>query len=63
MLYIIRIIESINLKVKKPMVVESNNKSAINLYNSWIVGGHTKHINTRYYFLRELKEEGVLEFN
>ena len=57
-----RILESMNLKVKKPMVVESDNKGVINLYNSQIVGGRTKHIKTRYYFLKELKEEGVLEF-
>jgi len=48
--------------VKKPMLVESDNKGAIDLYNSWTVGGRIKHINTRYYFLRELKEEGILEF-
>ena len=63
MLYVMRILESMNLKVKKPMIVESDNKGAIDLCNSWTVGGRTKHIDTRYYFLRELKEEGVLEFH
>ena len=62
MLYVMRILESMQLKVKKPMLVESDNKGAIDLCNSWTVGGRTKHIDTRYYFLRELKEEGILEF-
>jgi len=63
MLYIMRILESMNLKVKKTMLVESDNKGAIDICNSWTVGGRTKHIDTRYYFLRELKEEGVIKFN
>jgi len=63
MLYVMRILESMHLKVAKPMIVESDNKGAIDLCNSWTVGGRTKHIDTRYYFLRELKEEGVLIFN
>jgi len=62
MLYVMRLLESMQLKVQKPMVVECDNKGAVDICNSWTVGGRTKHIDTRYYFLRELKEEGVLEF-
>ena len=61
-LYVMCILESMHLKIERPMVVESDNKGAINLCSSWIVGGRTKHINTCYYFLRELKEEGVIKF-
>ena len=50
------------LKVHKPMVVEYDNKGTVDICNTWTVGGRTKYIDTRYYFLRELKEEGVLEF-
>ena len=56
------ILELMNLKVQKPMVVECDNKGAINLCNSWTMGGYIKYIDTRYYFLRELKEEGIIEF-
>ena len=62
MLYVMRLLESIGLKVQKPMVVQSDNKGAIDLCNSWTVGGRTKHIDTRYYFLREMKEEGIIVF-
>jgi len=62
MLYVMRILESMHLKVQKPMIVECDNKGAVDLCNSWTVGGRTKHIDTRYYFLRELKEEGVIAF-
>ena len=45
------------------MIIEYDNKGAVDICNTWTVGGRTKHIDVRYYFLRELKEEGVLEFH
>ena len=50
MLYIMRLLESMHLKVKKRMLVKSNNKGAIDLCNSWIVGDCMKHINTKIIF-------------
>ena len=43
------------------MILESNNKGALDLCNIWTVGGRAKHIDTMYYFLRELKEEHIME--
>ena len=62
MLYVMRVLESMQLQVEKPMQVQCDNKGAVDICNTWTVGGRTKHIDTRYYFLRELKEEGVLKF-
>jgi len=39
MLYTMRLIESIGLKVKKPMVLEIDNKGAVDIANNWSVGG------------------------
>lgn len=61
MLHVMRLLESMKLKVNKLMILESDNKGALDLCNSWTVGGRTKHIDTRYYFLRELKEEKIME--
>jgi len=61
MLYIMRLLESIRLKVKKPMILECDNKGARYICNNWTVNGRTKHMDTRYYFLRELKEKGIIE--
>jgi hypothetical protein len=61
MLYTMRIVESMGLKVKKPMILEIDNKGAVDLTNNWSVGGRTRHIDTRYYFLRELKEQGIIK--
>ena len=60
MLYVMWILESIGLSVKKPMTLEVDNEDAVDIANSWSVGGQTRHIETRYYLLRELKEQGVI---
>jgi hypothetical protein len=50
MLYAMRVIESLGLKVEKPMILEIDNKGAVDIANNWSVGGRTRHINTRFYF-------------
>ena len=59
-LYVMRILESIGLKVKKPMQLYCDNKGAVDLANNWSVGGRTRHVEVLQYFLRELKEEGII---
>ena len=61
MSHIMRLFESISLKVKKPMILECDKKGAISICNNWTVNGRTMHIDTRNYFLRELKEKGIIE--
>gem|GEM_PF-6951265 len=61
MLYVMRVLESIGLTVKKPMVLEMDNTGAVDLANNWSVGGRTRHIETRQHFLRDLKEEGIIK--
>jgi hypothetical protein len=60
MLYAKRIIESLGLKVKLPMILEVDNKGAKDLVNNWSVGGRTRHVEVKQYFLRDLKEEGLI---
>jgi hypothetical protein len=60
MLYIMRVLESMGLRVKKPMILHMDNKGAIDLTHNWSVGGRTRHVDVRYYFLRDLKEENVI---
>ena len=60
MLYIMRLVESLHLKVRKPMIVYSDNKGAIDLINGWSFGGGKKHMDCRIMFLRELKENETI---
>ena len=48
------------LKVELPMILEIDNKGAVHLANNWSVGGRTRHMDVRQFFLRELKEDGII---
>jgi hypothetical protein len=47
------------LKVKLPMELCVNNKGVRELINGWSVTRRTRQIEVRYFFLRELKKEGI----
>ena len=42
------------------MVLEMDNKGAVDLANNWSMGGRTHHVDVCNYFLRELNEQGLL---
>ena len=56
----LKVLQSMLLKVELPFVVEVDNKGAVDLINGWSIGGGTKHMDCRIMFLRELKEDGVI---
>jgi len=58
--YIYRLLESLELKVELPMVLEMDNSGAVDIANSWSVGSRTCHVDVRNYFLHELKDKGLL---
>jgi hypothetical protein len=60
MLFNMRILESMGFKVKKPMILEIDNKGAVDLTHNWSVGGRTRHVEVRQYFFCDLKEENVI---
>jgi hypothetical protein len=60
MLYLEYVMESLQLRVKLPMVLEMDNEGAVYLANNWSIGGRTRHIDVQSVFLRELNEAGVL---
>ena len=50
-----------NIQVRKPIVLQLENKSAINLAKNPILHGRSKHIEARFHFLREQVNHGKLE--
>ena len=60
MIFVKKVLESMELKVQLPMIVQCDNKGAVDMANGWNVNGGTKHIDIRLNFIRELKEEGTL---
>jgi hypothetical protein len=50
--YVRHILESMGLKVKLPMILEMDNKGAVDIANNWSIGGRTRHVDVRQCFLR-----------
>jgi hypothetical protein len=48
------------LKVEKPMILEMDNKGAVDFFKNWSVLGRTRHDCIQQSFLRELNEEGII---
>jgi hypothetical protein len=61
MLFIMRVLLSMGLKVQLPMILEIDNKGAKDLIDNWSVGGRLRHVEVKQFFLRELKEQGLLK--
>jgi hypothetical protein len=47
MIYAKHILESLGLQVETPMVLQMDNKGAVDLINRFSVGGCTRHIDVR----------------
>ena len=60
MIYVLHVIQSLELKVKLSMVLKVDNQGTVDITNSWNIGGQTCHIDVGQCFLHELKEEGIL---
>ena len=60
MLYVYRLLLSLGLRVRLPMLLASDNSGTVASANNWSTGGRTRHVDVRNYFLRELREEGLI---
>jgi hypothetical protein len=49
------------LQVELPMIIEIDNKGAKDLVDNWSVGSRLRHVEVKQFFLRELKEQGLLK--
>lgn len=47
MMYAKSLLESIELQVQLPMILEMDNKGAVDLVNHYSVGGRTRYMETR----------------
>jgi len=60
MLFAMHLLESMGLKVQKPMILEVDNSGSKDIVDSWSTSGHTRHLAVKHNFLRELKEKSIL---
>ena len=60
-IFIADVIKFLGMKVEYPIKVHVDNMGAIYLSKTASSGNRTKHINTRYHFVRERIEDGILQ--
>ncbi|GAU48263.1 hypothetical protein TSUD_405090 [Trifolium subterraneum] len=60
-LWIASVLKELKIEVKKPITLQIDNKSAINLAKNPVLHGRSKHIKVRFHFLREQVNQGSLE--
>ena len=58
--FVKKVLESMGLQVELPMLVECDNKGAVDLVNGHSVSGNTKHIDVRILHVRDFKEKGII---
>lgn len=56
-----RILEELQLKQVKATTIFCDNNSAIKLSRNPVLHGRSKHIDVKYYFLRDLSHDGIIE--
>ena len=59
--FIVQVLESLNMKVKKPIIVFIDNVGAIFVAENQSATKHTRHIDARYHFVREYIIDGVIK--
>ena len=60
MFFVKKVLESMGLKVELPMMVECDNKGAVDLVNGHGVSENTKHIDVRILHVRDFKDKGFI---
>ena len=45
------------------MILWLDNQGTVDITNRWATGGNTRHAATRAFFLRQLREEGLIKVN
>jgi hypothetical protein len=59
--FIVMVLESLGIQVTTPIIVKVDNVGAIFMAENVSATSRTKHIDTRYHFVREFVEEGFIK--
>jgi hypothetical protein len=60
LLWIKDICEDFNIKIKFPIQVKADNQSAASMLSNHKFSNSTKHIATKYHFIRDIKNQGII---
>ena len=55
-----RVLNALGLLVELTMILRVDNSADVDIANNWIIDGCTRHMDEILYFLRYLKDEGLI---
>ena len=61
MLYIMNLLDTFELKVELPIIIEIDNKGCIDLINNWSVLVCIRYIDIKKNFICKLKEQNIIK--
>lgn len=59
--WILRLFEDLGVQMNLPVIINEDNQSAIKLLDANSSGRRSKHVDTRYHFVRQMKQEEVIK--
>jgi hypothetical protein len=59
--FIVMVLEAVGISVQTPIIVKLDNAGAIFMAENVSATSRTKHIDTRYHFVREFVEDGMIK--
>jgi Reverse transcriptase (RNA-dependent DNA polymerase) len=59
--FLIQVLESMGVKLELPVIVNVDNVGAIFMAENSTATSRTRHVDTRYHFIRELIEDGIIK--
>jgi hypothetical protein len=60
-LFVKQVLEEMGIELEYPIVIEVDNVGAIYMANNHTTSQRTKHVDTRYHFVRNYVEDGILK--
>ena len=60
-LFVVNVLESLGIEVEKPIIVRVDNMGAVFMSQNNSSGARTRHVDTRWHFVRELVEDKFIE--
>ena len=59
--FVVMILKSLGIKVKSPVTIKVDNMGAIYMTENSTTNSRTRHVDTRYHYVREKVEDGEIE--
>jgi hypothetical protein len=63
LMFIKQVLESMQMEVITPIKVYTDNLGAIYMIKNWTTGGKTKHVDTRFHYVRDLERNHTIELS